>query len=88
MMKQNWHDKGYEAYKSGQAKLLPYEKGAKYFNEGWDSAKEDESLSYLVAEHDNLVEELEGVKGRICHWGDELDLDALVDVLHGMGVRG
>jgi len=41
MMKQNWHDKGYEAYKSGQAKLLPYEKGAKYFNEGWDSAKED-----------------------------------------------
>jgi len=88
MMKQNWHDKGYEAYKSGQAKLLPYEKGAKYFNEGWDSAKEDESLSYWVAELEKTTEELEGVKRLICNGGDELDLDALVDVLHGMGVRG
>ena len=88
MMKQNWYGKGYAAYKCGQCKLMPYDTGAKYFNEGWEYAQDEESLSYLVAEHDNLVEELESVKKLICNWGDELDLDALVDVLHGMGVRG
>ena len=39
MMKQYWYDIGYEAYKSGQAKLLPYEKGAKYLTKVEDSAK-------------------------------------------------
>jgi hypothetical protein len=88
MMKQNWYGKGYAAYKCGQTKLLPYEKGAKDFNEGWEYAQDEERWELEVEEQNKIAQELEDVKRLICNWGDELDLDALVDVLHGMGVRG
>ena len=42
MMKQNWYGKGYAAYKCGQCKLMPYDTGAKYFNEGWEYAQDEE----------------------------------------------
>jgi hypothetical protein len=88
MMKQNWYDKGYAAYKSGQCKLMPYDTGAKYFNGGWEDAQDEERWELESKAQELLAEELESVKNLICNQCDELDLDALVDVLHGMGVRG
>ena len=61
-----------------------------YLNFKMQCAADQEELRWKVdvPKAKALLEELEDVKRLICNGGDELDLDALVDVLHGMGVRG
>lgn len=39
-------------------------------------------------EHNQIHDEREGVKARICDQYGELDVDSLVEVLHELGVKG
>ncbi len=100
---QEWYDKGFDAFgagrSTGRSKMMAWDEvasqftlttatfGAKYFNEGWREAERQQRWDEEREAQNKIAEELEGVKMLICNGGDELDLDALVDVLHSVGVR-
>ena len=87
MMKQHWFAKGYNAFETGEPKRLYWEKGAKYFNEGWEKAARQHYWEEEAEEHNKLEGELEDLKKRICGYGESLDLDELTELLYEMGAR-
>tara|TARA_R110002020_G_scaffold348560_1_gene562151 strand:- start:1010 stop:1276 length:267 start_codon:yes stop_codon:yes gene_type:complete len=87
MMKQHWYDKGFDAFVAGHSKLMAWDKGAKYFNEGWEEAARQDGWDEEVDEHSRLVGDLEDLKKRICGYGESLDLDELTKLLYEMGAR-
>lgn len=82
-----WYDKGFKAFEEGYPKMMSWEKGAKHFNEGWGEACRQHSWAEEVEEHNKLAGELEDLKKRICGYGESLDLDELVELLHEMGAH-
>ena len=87
MTKQTWFNKGYIAFDTGQPKMLPWEPGAKHFNDGWEDAYNRDYLEERECEQSELEQDIEGLKARICGYGESLDLDELASLLYEMGAR-
>jgi hypothetical protein len=87
MMKQHWYDKGFKAFEAGYAKMESWDTGAKYFNEGWKSAEDEQRWDEEAEKQNKLAGELEDLKNRICNYSESLDLDSLTELLYDMGAR-
>lgn len=84
MLTRNWYSDGWDAYNAGQPKMSRFATGAGDFNEGWSDA---EQWSEERAAHLQANDERSEIVDRICDQDGELDVEALAEVLHDLGVR-
>jgi hypothetical protein len=87
MMKYGYIE-GYSAQQLGLEKMHRHDLGAVEFNLGWDAGALEQRVDNERMEHNQIYEEREIVKARICDQDGELDVEALADVLHELGIRG
>jgi len=84
----DWYIEGYSAQQRGLEKMYKNDEGAAEFNLGWDAGALEQRLENERMEHNQIHDEREGVRARICDQDGELDVDSLVEVLHELGVKG
>ena len=87
-MMKDWYMAGYSAQQLGLEKMYIHDLGAVEFNLGWDAGALEQRLDNERMEHNQIYDELSVVKARICDQDGELDVEALAEVLHELGVRG
>ena len=81
MTTRNWYSDGYDAYNAGQPKMRSSAPNAGDFNAGWSDAEH-------IITQDRIHDARSEIVARICDQDGELDVDALAEVLHDLGVRG
>lgn len=87
-MTQDRYMEGYSAQQRGLDKMYKHDAGAVEFNRGWDAGALEQRMENERMEHNQIHEERGEVKARICDQYGELDVDALAEVLHELGVKG